>query len=350
MRARQIFEYALVELNKRKAPSLILEDYNYFINKAINQYINRMYNAYEMNQQKTDDIRVLKGSAVLIPQISTEWASSSWLSNCYQVELPDDYLHILNCVIEYDVKRAYKCYPASSKYQQAAKKMTADISAGTVNNFYFKPSYKNPYFYINNITTDSSYPTTSNGELLLADIVEATSFDQNETYAIGDIVYVQESSPSTIKHYYRAILPIPVHTLPGSALMEGETVEVKFSTSHWKYLGTGTQLPKEQYIRYGNPYKVKMEIRYGKDSTIFQPSKVYVDYIKTPQFISLTQDEIDEVEDYSQIIEFPDYVCQEIINELVKLLLENSSDPRLQSHIPINQSIAMPGQGQERTR
>ena len=72
MKAKQVFEYALVELNKREAPSLLLEDYNYFINKAINQYINKMYNLYDINQQKSDDLRVLKGSAILTPSISSE--------------------------------------------------------------------------------------------------------------------------------------------------------------------------------------------------------------------------------------------------------------------------------------
>jgi hypothetical protein len=43
-------------------------------------------------------------------------------------------------------------------------------------------------------------------------------------------------------------------------------------------------------------------------------------------------------------MEFPDYVCQEIINELVHIIMENSSDPRLQSHIPVSQSIANPAQ------
>lgn len=38
-------------------------------------------------------------------------------------------------------------------------------------------------------------------------------------------------------------------------------------------------------------------------------------------------------------MEFPDYICYEIINEFVKLLLENASDPRLQTNIPINQTI-----------
>jgi hypothetical protein len=43
-------------------------------------------------------------------------------------------------------------------------------------------------------------------------------------------------------------------------------------------------------------------------------------------------------------MEFPDYVVQEIINELVHIVMENSSDQRLQTHIPISQSIANPAQ------
>ena len=49
MTARQLFDYALIELNKVQAPSLLLEDYNYFINKAVNQYINKRYNIYDIN-------------------------------------------------------------------------------------------------------------------------------------------------------------------------------------------------------------------------------------------------------------------------------------------------------------
>jgi len=41
-------------------------------------------------------------------------------------------------------------------------------------------------------------------------------------------------------------------------------------------------------------------------------------------------------EDTSQSLEFPDYVCQEIINELVKNIMENISDPRIQTHPLVN--------------
>ena len=50
MTARQLWEATLIELNKVQAPSLLLEDYNYFINKTIYQYINKRYNIYDINQ------------------------------------------------------------------------------------------------------------------------------------------------------------------------------------------------------------------------------------------------------------------------------------------------------------
>lgn len=55
--------------------------------------------------------------------------------------------------------------------------------------------------------------------------------------------------------------------------------------------------------------------------------------MKCPQFIRLTQEQIDLTEDTSQIMEFPDYVNQEIINELVHLVMERINDPRLSNNM-----------------
>lgn len=61
-------------------------------------------------------------------------------------------------------------------------------------------------------------------------------------------------------------------------------------------------------------------------------------------YVSITEDEVlDIYKDTSQNLEFPDYVCYEIINILVKLIMENASDPRLQTNLPINQTISIPG-------
>ena len=39
-------------------------------------------------------------------------------------------------------------------------------------------------------------------------------------------------------------------------------------------------------------------------------------------------------------MEFPDYVIYEIINTMVGLIMENTSNPRLQTNIPLSQTIA----------
>ena len=101
--------------------------------------------------------------------------------------------------------------------------------------------------------------------------------------------------------------------------------------------------------RYGNASKVRLEIRYGRDNSVFELVAIKVDYIKAPQHIRLTQEQIDLTEDTSQILEFPDYVCQEIINELVKIIMENASDPRVQTQPLVSQSIASPAQEQTQT-
>ena len=99
---------------------------------------------------------------------------------------------------------------------------------------------------------------------------------------------------------------------------------------------------KEATNRYGNVEPVRVEIRYGSMPANLELDTIYVDYLKTPQHVELTQDQLDLVEDTSQLLEYPDYVCYEIVGELVKLLMENASDPRLQTNIPINQTIASP--------
>ncbi|MGV8961782.1 MAG: hypothetical protein ACOH2V_00105 [Candidatus Saccharimonadaceae bacterium] len=282
MTARQVFEYALIEVNKSQAASLLLEDYNYFMNKGINQHINKIYNFYDMNQQKTDDLRVLKSTAVLIPTLAENYQDMKLYSTVYNTILPDDYLHILNCIVEYTVRSTFKCYNQNDKVHFGAKRLTADMFSQVINNYYMRPSYKTPYFFINNFTTKNDYKT-----------------QDNQT----DIIYTSLGNPD-------------------------ENVE------------------KIQGVRYGNKSNIRMEIRYGKDNTLFVLDKVYIDYIRTPQFVRLTQSQVDNVADDSQVLEFPDYVCQEITNELIKLLLEHGSDPRLQTQIPISQSIANPAQEQ----
>lgn len=154
MTSRQLYEGLLIELNKVNAPNILLEDFNYFANKAINQYINKRYNIYDINQQTTDDLRVLKATAILKPKRLKTYDALSLVNNkmaTYYVDLPSDYLHLLNCICIYNVNKTYKCYNKGETWRAAATRLTADAYSQVLDNFWLRPTYKRPYYYIHNI-------------------------------------------------------------------------------------------------------------------------------------------------------------------------------------------------------
>lgn len=297
MTARDLYETALIEQNKLEAPSLLLEDYNYFINKAIQQYINLVYNKQEMDQQSTDDLRVLKTSVILNPvKLDTGntniGATTSLFASYYSVNLPNDYMHLLNCIIEYKLAKSFKCYETNNIVQFAARRLTSDMYTQILNNAYLKPTYKRPYYYLSNINDPQTGSTVGS----------TTTLPTNKT---------------------------------NDDIIEGMQETDKASPSK----KDGILSQEIENTRSANTSTVRMELRFGKDASIFIPIHCYIDYIKAPMYIRLTQDQIDSTIDTSQVLEFPDYVCYEIVNIFTRLLMENASDPRLQTNMPINNTI-----------
>lgn len=250
MTVREFYDAVLVEQNKVEAPALLLEDFIYIANKAVQQYINQVYNRFDTTQQSSDDLRVLQKTAIIdILKEETELKFPGEF-NIRRCILPEDYFHILNCVVYFDkVGKSKKDSKCPSKNDEKptiysmARRLTADQFPTIIRNAYFKPSYKCPYFYINNINDIDN-----------------------------------------------------------------------------------------------DPHEIKMEIRCGDDS-IYSPTKVYIDYLRKPKRISLTWDDINGIDDKTDKMEFPDYVCYEIVNECVKLILENTSDPRMQTNYAVNKTV-----------
>lgn len=389
MTARQVYEGVLTEMNKVQAPSMLLEDFNYFINKAVNQYINKKYNVYDVNQQSTDDLRVLKATMVLEVTKTTKYGynvsgdvtgNTSLYGATYEAYLPQDYLHMLNCICNYRVKKQFKCYDPNTYVQFGATRLTADLWGQIINNFYMKPSYKKPYYYLHNVNINTEVPTnpyaytTQTSYVPIDTTTDDVVFDPNVTYytLVGE-TYTPFTGSAFAEgtQYYVAVVnnigegtdspnaeynvhPTAAGTINaisgsnGSVVGEGLSGDV-FNlprTSDMSGNKKVSLVEKPTAQRLANSSKVRVEIRTGKDDSIFELKSIYIDYIKAPQYIRLTQEQIDLTEDTSQMMEFPDYVCQEIINELTHLIMENSSDPRLQSHMPVTMSIANPAQGQ----
>lgn len=273
MTIRNAFENILVELNKVQAPSLLLDDFIYLFNKGVQEYINERYNLFESKQQLTDDLRVLV-KTVKIPTPTTEDASVSPVFGVsYPAPLPEDYLHILNCICEFeDLKPSGRCPSDSTGFFQGANKLNTNQWSHVINNYYLRPSIKQPYYYIVNINEPA--PGT-NGNRASDDLKKATATNQSS---------------------------------------------------------------RTDY-RYGNPVLPIMQIKCGDDPR-YKLKAVYVDYLRAPIYYALDQDQLDAIVDTTQVIEFPDYVTYEVINRIVRLILENGKDPRMQTHTPVNTSIA----------
>lgn len=374
MTARQVFEATLIELSKIQAPSLKLYEFNYLFNKAINQYINKVYNVYDINQQTTDDLRVLKATTFLTPhkvelagraggsqkdsaiqntkavtgnQDSPEGGytgqASSYLSKAhrsiqslhgatYEVYMPIDYLHMLNCVCIYYVAKQKDCWDVGSYIEIPATRLTADSWSQIITDIYNRPSPMRPYYYIHNLNQQQVLPTDPRTKVTTGTGLEEVGIDMNGIYQVTSASGGEWEDND-----------IDAGTAGGTDVeAQNSNFQRTFKLKTTKGEQQVSLVEKPIALRAGNTSNVRCEIRYGKDDSLFQLVEVQIDYVKCPQFIRLTQEQIDLTEDTSQIMEFPDYVNQEIINELVHLVMERVNDPRLGNNIQMTQSIARP--------
>lgn len=380
MTARQVFEATLIELSKIQAPSLKLYEFNYMFNKAINQYINKVYNVYDINQQTTDDLRVLKATTFLTPhkvelagrktgapkdsaiqntsattgnqdapEGGYDGQASSYLSKAhrsiqslhgatYEVYMPIDYLHMLNCVCIYYVAKQKDCWDAGSYIEIPATRLTADSWSQIITDIYNRPSPMRPYYYIHNLNQQQVLPTDPRTKVTTGTGLEEVGIDMNGIYQVTHADGGEWEDND-----------INSGTAGGTDISaQNSNFQRTFKLKVGDKETPVSLVEKPIALRAGNTSNVRCEIRYGKDDSLFQLVEVQIDYVKCPQFIRLTQEQIDLTEDTSQIMEFPDYVNQEIINELVHLVMERINDPRLGNNMQMTQSIARPtGQQQQ---
>lgn len=250
--ARDGYQALLTELNKQEAPTILIEDFNYLHNKAIQNYVNKRNNLYPIGQQEKDDLAPLK---VFGHKIDTVTLENNKHPRAFSVELPTDYFHLQRQSAEIEVVlRQGVCQQANYNKFPITTMIDSEQLSEIVNNYYTRPSFKRVYYTLYQI----------NKELEESD----------------DINY-------------------------------------------------------------------KLDFYCGEDSNVVVKT-AYIDYLKKPKVITLTQDDIYSYEDTSMKLQFAPYVNLEIVKELLMFVLENSSDPRLNTSGAVNQSIAPPAQFQQK--
>lgn len=313
MTARQVWEYMLVETAKQRVQPMLLEDFNYIFNKTILMYIDKAYHAYGVNQKIDDNLRVLMSTATINANKSTYY-DKMFFNNLegaiYEVNLPLDYVHVLNVMGVFEVKKQKDCYDVGDYITRPCVRMTSNIATAIQEDFYNRPSIRKPYYFIKNVNPNNTLPTNpyEGGDPL--------KWEEDMSVKGTDYANTEVPDAETSKD--------PAASLPRSVEIGGKSVSV---------------VEKLAINRYGNASPIRMEIRYGKDNSVFELVKVSIDYLKSPQHIRLTQKQLDLQEDTSQIMEFPDVTCQEIINDLVPIYMGITGDARLQTTMQVNQAV-----------
>lgn len=256
MTLRGFYNAVLIELTKEGTSTILIDEFNHFLNKSIIQTVNLTYNAYEINQQKTDDLIALKKTGVKLVKSQD---TSPFSNDIY--ELPSDYFHILNCTVIYTKSDKQECTGQHSKLVKGVRKLTSDQSTFVDQLYYYKPSYDMPYW------------VELEGNPMKLEIRKGLTKKDN-SYEISDIIIDYLKVPDTVIAYDENVT--------------------------------------------------------DKDSLSAEEQKNFDLYNVTSS----------ELEDKTISLQFQEYMCIEILNRCVELYLEKHGNQRLQSHIPINQSIA----------
>lgn len=346
MTVREIYEAVLIELNKENSQSFTIEEFNYVFNKAVLALVNEKYNFNSINQQLSDDLRVLY------------------------------------------------------KYQNFNIDDTTDVDPTDPSVGLYNPTAG---YVVANVTADDEIELTTSRDLEVNDII--TFDDREDDYTILSITdnVITISEPITIAGGANVLVYTSPIDFEDDVIENDRVVGLTFKASDYLHLLSCTVLWKTKrpvtnaimHIKFpakrltqdmhnaiqnnvyltpapNRPYyqlfntpgniggvamsaspanykslqnKPKLKIYLGNKTSAMELRKVVFEYIKLPSTLILTDEDIYTAgSDTSQTLELPDYLKNEVVRRTVIYLLEKASDPRIQTHPAFNgemQSIPM---------
>jgi len=165
----QIFELTLAIIDKVKAPVLYIEVFNDLVNMAIQNVVNRAYKISDDDRQpyilqdEADGIQVLeKPFSYFVGGLGVFGLQKD------ENDLPDDYYHLRACIAVFKPVKGKSRYPDVYRIKSRCHRMTANIYASSVDDYYQKAKLKQVYAQVANNKLRVYYgkPTTMELERL----------------------------------------------------------------------------------------------------------------------------------------------------------------------------------------
>lgn len=134
-----LYQGLLYQLDRFGAPTFEVPEFNYWWNFATRKFVNKTLEVFDLTQKVSDALRILTtpGEEILNPDDTTD---------VRQVDLPDDYYRLLNCMFTLRFKEDRECFAKGAKTQYPGTRMTADLEGFALKNTYHKPQYDRPYY------------------------------------------------------------------------------------------------------------------------------------------------------------------------------------------------------------
>lgn len=338
MTVRDVYEATLAEANKVNAPTFTIEEFNYYLEKALLAFSNERYNFYNTNQQLSDDLRVLLKTAKFsfvedtwnpstAKVVTTDSDNDGVADGVYVSSLADvkdgisvaatsTGLYAFVASVDYDtVTYPYQIYTTNANYSAGSKiyiksdQLTSDsfTEDSTTDRILSLTLPASDYFHV------LSVRTYWKGTKLSGKSARLTFPAKRLTY---DMLNVIENNVFMRPRYSRPYFM--VWDNDKNSGVQGYTVE--------------------SYTAEQN--RPRIDVHVGIEATGIELERVEIDYLKMPEKVIL--DEIDvwsTGDDGSQVLEFPDYLKNQFVRRITDYILEVNRDPRIQTHTQFNQEI-----------
>lgn len=137
MNALEAYRDVLRELDKYESPTFTVNDFNYFYNKAISQYIDSNYRQFDLLMKDVQDLSCFTASQTLT------------LPSSGEVSLPlADYRHLLSLKITVKFKVNIGRYKSGQSYEFWPERMKSGQKGFRYRSAYGKPNFRRYYYEI----------------------------------------------------------------------------------------------------------------------------------------------------------------------------------------------------------
>lgn len=191
--ALAMYEAVLFEIDQFQSGVFDFEDFNYWMPKAVDKWLKEQLLEYEKNQVIADKI------SCIVKQSNEIILNADNTTELRQADVPDDYRHLLNCLVSLRYKQATLSYAIGDVRKAYTKRYTGDNQVSFMDNSYTKPLVSDPdvrlYHRVigNKVSILYDTPAELNSAVVIKSVV-LEYFQQPPTIELGESLAIVQDT------------------------------------------------------------------------------------------------------------------------------------------------------------